>query len=471
MTRPQQTEKMVRPGWAVALCYALTAIPLGATIAPLATMIPAFYSETFGLPIAAVGLVAGLMRIYDFMIDPWIGSYSDRLKSPRGRRSPIMLIGLPIAIVGIWLTFAPPTMFVSIAYFAFALFVLSTGISLVLVPYYSWGAEQPANAAGRVRMLGLREVLLIVGVVAAATSPTVAALLGFASNGREAMLGIALTVSIVFPAALIILFRKVGEPPNFDIPVKNQAEIQSKKIRMAAFFSNFFTALSNNPSYRMQLIAFFLVNLASYIGQATFYFFIKHILSVEEVFGPALMIGAAGAVASAPIWIWLSGRFELHRLIAAAIFFAAIGRAVGFSLLPPDQPVIFLALDAALALLAGAAMVLAPTLQAASIDYDTIVNRRGRAGTYIAISTVVMQSTAALAFVVIFPILGLTGFDPASSAPTPEGLRSLFLIAVWVPLPISLLGAAIIWFFPLHSQRIRVLSDGMLRRAHAHAEG
>ncbi len=47
-----------------------------------------------------LGLITALGRVFDAVTDPWIASMSDRCKSPRGRRTPFMMIAaLPLAVV------------------------------------------------------------------------------------------------------------------------------------------------------------------------------------------------------------------------------------------------------------------------------------------------------------------------------------------------------------------------------------
>ncbi|MFZ5881875.1 MAG: MFS transporter [Chloroflexota bacterium] len=61
--------------------------------------VPIFLSEKFGLSPALVGFFMTLDNIAALFIQPPVGAWSDRLRTPLGRRIPFILIGAPITAV------------------------------------------------------------------------------------------------------------------------------------------------------------------------------------------------------------------------------------------------------------------------------------------------------------------------------------------------------------------------------------
>ena len=59
--------------------------------------VPLFLAEKFGLNPALIGFFMTLDNIAAFFIQPSVGAWSDRLRTPIGRRMPFILIGAPIA--------------------------------------------------------------------------------------------------------------------------------------------------------------------------------------------------------------------------------------------------------------------------------------------------------------------------------------------------------------------------------------
>ena len=61
--------------------------------------VPIFLSEKFGLAPALIGFFMTLDNIAALFIQPPVGAWSDRLRTPLGRRLPFILIGAPISAV------------------------------------------------------------------------------------------------------------------------------------------------------------------------------------------------------------------------------------------------------------------------------------------------------------------------------------------------------------------------------------
>ena len=58
--------------------------------------VPLFLANKFGLSAAVVGFFMTLDNIAALFIQPTVGAFSDRLRTPIGRRMPFILIGAPI---------------------------------------------------------------------------------------------------------------------------------------------------------------------------------------------------------------------------------------------------------------------------------------------------------------------------------------------------------------------------------------
>ncbi len=58
--------------------------------------VPIYLSEKFGLQAAMIGFFMTLDNIAALLIQPPVGAWSDRLRTPIGRRMPFILIGAPI---------------------------------------------------------------------------------------------------------------------------------------------------------------------------------------------------------------------------------------------------------------------------------------------------------------------------------------------------------------------------------------
>ena len=90
------------------LAYAGPMIPLSIMAMQLVVYIPPFYAGQLGVDIAVVGGIFFFARAWDAIIDPVIGSLSDRVDTRWGRRKPWIAFGVPFLIVMFYLFCMPP---------------------------------------------------------------------------------------------------------------------------------------------------------------------------------------------------------------------------------------------------------------------------------------------------------------------------------------------------------------------------
>ena len=98
--------------------YGAPSMPLSMVALPLAVYLTPVYADSagFGLSLAFVGLMLALSRVFDGITDPVIGFMSDRIRSRRWRRKPVVRIGMPIFMLGVWLLWVPPIEFRTITW-------------------------------------------------------------------------------------------------------------------------------------------------------------------------------------------------------------------------------------------------------------------------------------------------------------------------------------------------------------------
>src|SRR5689334_2311470 len=58
--------------------------------------VPIFLSEKFGMSVTMIGFFMTLDNIAALFIQPPVGAWSDRLRTPMGRRIPFIVVGAPI---------------------------------------------------------------------------------------------------------------------------------------------------------------------------------------------------------------------------------------------------------------------------------------------------------------------------------------------------------------------------------------
>ena len=87
------------------LFYGLGTVAYGVKENGFSYLLLLFYNQVVGLPAGQVGLALLIALVFDAMIDPLIGQLSDNLRTPWGRRHPLMYAAaLPVAVAyaAIW---------------------------------------------------------------------------------------------------------------------------------------------------------------------------------------------------------------------------------------------------------------------------------------------------------------------------------------------------------------------------------
>ena len=89
------------------LAFGLVATPLATIGLPLAIYLAPFYAGEIGLPLAALGTAMMIARFADICVDPFIGAFSDRLRTRFGRRKPFLVVGSMVLVLGMIQLFNP----------------------------------------------------------------------------------------------------------------------------------------------------------------------------------------------------------------------------------------------------------------------------------------------------------------------------------------------------------------------------
>ena len=171
-----------------------------------------FLTLVVGLPMTSLAVVLLLTKIWDGLIDPFIGVITDS-KTPGkfGKRRFFMLIAAPFVLVGFVALFFPWNTIPSIADNVAAKMILvvvsymfyATAQSLVLIPYYSHASEMTENFKERANINALRLCFSIVSSLLCVVLPQAIAAPGKGDNGL-CYIYMALGFGLVFVVAILI---------------------------------------------------------------------------------------------------------------------------------------------------------------------------------------------------------------------------------------------------------------------------
>ncbi len=429
-------------GWRL-LAYALPALVIALPTIPVYIHLPALYGVQLGLGLATTGLILLLARLFDAVTDPLIGALSDRFGFRGGRRKPWIAIGAVIAGVGLFKVLTPPQG-VEAAYLLSWSVLLYAGWTMVAVPYLAWGAALTTDYNERTRITAWREGLALVGIVAAGALTAVTANRGWTDvQSTEAIAWLAIGLGLIV-VPLLLWF----------VPDTGQERVRTAGSLGSRANTTIRNLISNGPFKRL-LAGWFLNGIANGIPAALFFIYLEHGLGVgaeeRSLFVLAYFVSAIGAI---PLWSGLSRRFGKHRVWCWAMIFASTGfLAVPF--LPVGAVIPFAGVCIVTGMALGADLVLPPAIQADVLDYDRWRFNHDRAGLQFALWGMSTKLALALAVGLALPALDALGFDPVEVGD--DGRWALVVIYAWVPVVIKIVAIAVVWGFPLTSQKLRII--------------
>jgi len=438
--------------WRIAI-YGLPALPAAFLYVPLTTLLPAFYAQELGISLAAVGGFIFLSRIFDIVIDPILGRWSDTTKSRWGRRKPFMVLATPIMMVGAWLVFMPPEGATGM-HLLMATAVIYFGASMMGLAYSAWGAEIVEHYHGRSKVAGVREIANVAGIVIAASIPAITSLYGHNGVDRFTMSVMGWVVIAMTPITVWAALRWVPERP---------APVQPAVSWLKAMAS-----LMRNGPFRLLCIVFFIINFGASITNTTLVFYITHYLGQTEVIGPTLLASFTFVMLGVPFWLFVSRKIGKHRAAGISLFLAISLNGLLAIQLQPGDGWLFVALMCLLGITSSAFLTLPLGIVGDIIDYDTLKTGQSRGGLFFGIWSLFQYMAPALAIGLTLPALQYFGFD-ANGSNTPEALQALKYMFILAPMPFFLAGALLFLLFPIDARRHGIIRRRIDSRRHRQA--
>ncbi len=404
------------------LLYSCASIGLNLMSVTVSTWLLYFWAPPPGsgrtqyLSVTLVGVLLTLGRVWDAIIDPVIGYWSDVTQNRWGRRRPFLLFATPVAALALVLVWTPPAQgsgLLNAVYFLGVTILFYTGLSLVGIPYDSSLAEMGDTATERLRLSMWKNILGVAGVLAGAL--VVGPL--FAAVGPPTMGLVVGLMGLGTVWLTLLAFRERGIPEAQPLPIGESLRLT---FRNQPFLILFASALLIYTAYAMLLADLpYFVTLVVGRGEQ----------EVSLFQGVVVLL----MVLSAPLWNRLARSFPCRYLLVAAMLGLAGTSALTFGVgLVPGVPLFAQAL-LTLALLGpflGGYFVLVYAMMGSVVDYDAMLTGARREAIYYGAFSLAVglgPSLAALVLPFIFERYGYTAVQPL-------GVRVVFLVTAFLAL-------------------------------------
>lgn len=406
------------------LAYGALGLPLAFAALPLYVHVPRLYTETLGLPLAAVGGVLLAARAVDALTDPLIGWANDRFGARSGGRG-ILLGGLATLAASLPLLLAPPDS-AGLGWLFALLVLVSLGYSMASIAYAVWGAEVAPTPELRTRVVASREGFGLVGVLLAAVLP------GVLAGGAGEAAGLAALPWVFLPLLIACAAWTLRLAP--------RAQVSSPSV--APSLASLPAALRDGDFARL-LGVFALNGIAAAVPSATVLFFVADVLRAAELAGLFLALYFLAAACSLPLWVVAARRLGKLRAWLAGMGLALVVFAWA-GLLGAGDTWAYGLICVLSGLALGADLALPPSMLA-----DLLARPASPAATRAAPGAAfgwwnfVTKANLALAAGLALPLLALLGYSPGSR--DVGAVSALAVVYALVPLALKLGAMALLW--------------------------
>lgn len=371
-------------------------------------------TEFLGIPAFWAGIAMFLPRVWEFLIDPFIGRISDSWSGRWGRRRPFLVFGALLFSVTFVALFSPPdaeNWILDFVHLLLAYLLCTTAFAIFAVPYLSVPAEITSDPDERTRIVAYRMAGSSVGLVLAGIAgPLVLQAFGEGLSGYRAM-AIALALPISFCMLMpAFALRNVSEG-DLQVPLHNAGESARRIISNRAFLT--------------VAAVFFLQTVASGASLALLPYFNAFSLGAETANVSFLYAFLTlGMFSALPVWLWLSRTIGKARSYMISILAYAVASACLIM-----APSVNMPLNALLFTFVGSALG-GTQLLAFSLFPDTLT-KDGTGQAYEGLFTGVWISIdslgVALGALIAGSVLQFSTYDSALQLQTPETASTITL--------------------------------------------
>lgn len=396
-------------------------------------------TSVLGIGAATAGLLIGLSKFVDVIIDPVIGRISDRFDHRWGRRRPFLLIGLvvaPLAFIAIFNVSAAPSAALNVAMIAVILIAIAAGTSLFMVPYMAMAAEMTTSTAERTVLMSQRVLFNTLGLLAMSVAlPYLVTTFG----GRPVGFGPAGAImAIVVAVSFATAFWSTRAAP-FVPRTTDKDYTLGDQLRFIA----------TNRSFACFIGAKICTFLAQSSVQGTLLIYGVYVLGRDERFLAPFGIGyTVGSLAALPFWAWLMTRKVSKR---TAYNLAILGLGLVFLtwiLAGPNEPTwAAWARFLAVGLLSAGSMTAGTAMLPDLMELDRRTTGVRQEGLYAGAYTLVENVGSTIGPVIVGAALGMAGFVATTGGATvsqPQSALTAIIICVSVVPALFMIVAAVL---------------------------
>ena len=366
---------------------------------------PGFLALAVGLPAHLAGVVILIARIFDAVIDPAIGYFSDKLRVRFGTRRGTLLVSAPLIVLSLFLMFFPysnPGLWIRFWSVLLSYIFFCAVHSATMIPYNSLSSEITEDYTERARLTTLRLGFSIFASIVCVALPRVIVDMFEENRGYIVM-------SLIFGVIFMVCIGVTGLFAKEGIPAPNKAE----RVSIRDFTSPF-----KVKSFRQYLWMFLTCQITMAAMSALFFFYIDFYFArgmtargeshAVGLIGAAIMFGMQ--IVALPFYLKITKRFSKTTAYIIGSVIWIVG-ALALFILPADSSALPLYILAAIIGFGISGPGLIPHAMFGDVvDVGDLQFGVRNAGAFAGAANFVIQLGQALSVALVMAGIGAAGF-------------------------------------------------------------
>ena len=404
----------------------------------LAVLFAIFLTDVVGLRPAAAAVAIWIGKSWDYINDPIIGYLADRTRTRWGRRRPYLLFGfVPFGAAFALLWWRPPfeSQFALAAYYAAALLVYDSLLTVVSMPFLALTPELTQDYDERTSLTGYRMAFSLLGGLVAFVVPL--AMVGTMrpeNAGRVFRMGWIFGIACALP--LLVTFFGTREREEYAQQPQPGLKESLRAVR-------------NNRPFLFASGIFLFTWTAIDVIQAMLLYFLKYRMQLERQSDAVAGTIFVTALLVLPFWVWIAGKTDKRTSYVYGMIFLSAVMIVLACVDPSAGFLVVLGIAALAGTGVSAVHVLTWSMIPDAVEVDELESGARHEGMFYALVTLFKKVASSIAIPLTLLVLDWSGFS--SNAPT-QSERALWAIRILTgPVPALFLLAGILFalYYPL----------------------
>lgn len=433
-----------------------------------------FLLTAFGMDPFLAGILGGLPRIYDAILDPIIGHISDNTKSKWGRRRPFIFVGAilsGILFAILWQLDPNQTQMYNFWYFLIFSLVFLTGNAIFATPLIGLGYEMTSDYKERTRLMGFSQTI---GQIAWMIVPWFWVIIAdpkMFHTQAEGVHKLAIIVGLicVVLGVLPALFCKEMDQTNLE----HKEPVTSKNLfsSLIELFKSIGQITKNKPFLKLCAATFLVFNGFQMVASFSYFIIVFYLFKGD--YGMAgswpAWFSTISAVFTAfliiPIVTMISNKFGKRNAFIISTILSIIGYGLKWWGFSPGNPWLMFIPLPLIAFGLGGLFTLMMSMTADVCDLDELENGMPRKeGTFGAIYWWMVKLGQGIALVLAGWVLEIIGFDAGKPIQSADTITNLRLFDIFIPIITAAIAIWVMWDYNLSEEKAKQIKDELVAR-------